>query len=321
MSVNIVKEYLRPIWSLLEDPSIVDIAVNSDRSIWFCSKNAWLRFDGTLHPKSVRAISSILTSQKRQTHKHINCFDLENLRIAIARPPISNTNEVMVIRKHKKASYATEDFTLSSSIEPISCSNFNRNSSGFEKIISDRKNIIISGETGSGKTSFLCSLTKFFHPYERIVFIQDTVEITSEVSNSISLITNDEITLNSLISFSLRCCPNRIIVGEIRGEEVYAFLDSCNTGHKGNITTVHANSARDTIYRLETLLYGAREANNWSSSMIKRMICSNIDYIVHMKRGTSTPIINEIISIEKENNKYQITSINAYGKCNQLLEI
>ncbi|CUT17426.1 MULTISPECIES: CpaF/VirB11 family protein [Candidatus Ichthyocystis] len=304
-------EYLRPLKSLLEDPDIADIAVNNDQSIWFCKKNEWHYFDYTLPLRSIYAISSLLSAQRQQPIQHIDCFDFDDLRISIAHPPISWKREIMVIRKHRKECPSLDNFTYSGLDPKTSEKKLYADTKFhfFKKIILDRNNIVISGETGSGKTSLLRSLTNFFHPHERIVFVQDTAEIIDILPSAIFLMTNKKITLKQLIPFSLRCYPNRIIVGEIRGSEIYAFLESCNTGHRGNITTVHANSARDTLYRLETLLYQAEETNHWSLSMVKKMIYSNIDYIVHMKRGVPFPIINEIIHVEGTNDRFIATNL------------
>ncbi len=307
-----VREHLRPLKLLLESPDIGDIAVNNDQSIWFCEKNKWHPFDNTLSPRSIYAISSLLSAQRHHPIQPMDCFDFDDLRISIAHPPISWKQEIMVIRKHRKNCPSLDDFTYGDRLDketPEKDQHTDTKSQFFKKTMFDRKNIVISGETGSGKTSLLRSLTNFFHIHERVIFIQDTAEIIDSFPSAIFLMTGKKTTLKQLIPFSLRCCPDRIIVGEIRGSEIYAFLESCNTGHRGNITTVHANSARDTLYRLETLLYQAEETNHWSLSMIKKMIYSNIDYVIHMKRGSPFPTINEIIHVEGAHNKYTETNL------------
>jgi pilus assembly protein CpaF len=156
-------------------------------------------------------------------------------------------------------------------------------------IVKSRLNVLISGGTGSGKTTLLNVLSRFIPENERIVTIEDSAELQMKQEHVVRLETRPsniegkgEITQRDLVRNSLRMRPDRIIVGEVRSGEVLDMLQAMNTGHDGSLTTIHANSPRDALLRLETLI--AMTGLNIPNEAVRRYISSAIHVIIHISR-------------------------------------
>ena len=160
------------------------------------------------------------------------------------------------------------------------------------KLVKARYNIFVSGGTGSGKTTFLNALSNYIPSEERIITIEDSAELQIEgIPNLVRLETRNatastgkdkEITIRSLIKTSLRMRPDRIIVGEVRGAEALDMLQAMNTGHDGSLSTGHANSARDMLSRLETMVL--QGADGLPLPAVRSQISSAVDIIIHLSR-------------------------------------
>lgn len=162
-----------------------------------------------------------------------------------------------------------------------------------EGICQARLNVLISGGTSSGKTTLLNALSGAIPSYERIITIEDTAELSLQQTHVVRLETRPpspniqtddrgEITQRDLVKNSLRMRPDRIVVGEVRGDEALDMLQAMNTGHEGSLTTIHANSGRDALSRLETMV--AMASGNAPSRFIRRSISRAFDVILHMAR-------------------------------------
>jgi len=155
--------------------------------------------------------------------------------------------------------------------------------------VRSKLNIIISGATSTGKTTFLNVLSNFIRQYERIVTIEETLELNLNLPHVVklegrppNLEGKGEITIRDLVRNSLRMRPDRIVVGEIRGVEAVDVLQAMNTGHSGSMTTVHSNSPKDMISRLETMIL--MSGLNLNPSTARRMIASSVDMIIHLDK-------------------------------------
>jgi len=188
-----------------------------------------------------------------------------------------------------------------------------------KKLVVSGYNILVSGGTGSGKTTFLNALSAYIPSDERIITIEDSAELQIQgISNLVRLETKNGnsdgcsgITIRDLIKTSLRMRPDRIVVGEVRGGEAMDMICSAmNCGHDGSMSTVHANSAYDTIARLETMILMAAELPVYA---IRRQICSGVDIIIHLgrlrDRSRKVLEITEVSGYEKDevvmNNLYK----------------
>lgn len=170
------------------------------------------------------------------------------------------------------------------------------------KLIIEKKNILVSGGTGSGKTSFLNSMLSLTSNEEHLIFLEDTAELISPHTKTTNLITNElgkNNKLNNYVSYALRMSPDRLILGEIRSKEVEPFLLAMNTGHKGLISTIHANSAMETLNRIALLfkIYGARDL---SFELVLKLVCTNIDAVIFLEDKKVAEII-QVFGSEQSN--------------------
>ncbi len=183
--------------------------------------------------------------------------------------------------------------------------------------INSRKNIIVSGGTGSGKTTFLNALSMEIDITQRVVTIEDSAELQlKHISNLVSLESRNaniegkgEITIRDLVKTALRMRPDRIVVGEVRGGEAFDMLQAMNTGHSGSLTTLHANSAKDTLFRLESMALFA--GLDIPVMAIRKQIISAVDLIVFLEKDTSgVRRVKELIELAKnDNDNYVLTTI------------
>ena len=204
-------------------------------------------------------------------------------RVNVVLPPVSLSGASMTIRR-----FPSGQMTVGRLIELGSLTS---DAAGFlELLVRARYNLFISGGTGSGKTTFLGALTGFIPPDERIITIEDSAELRlSGIENLVSLEVRNansagagRVTVSDLIKSSLRMRPERIIVGEVRGAEALDMLQAMNTGHDGSISTGHANSTRDMLGRLETMVI--QGGSGLPSEAVRRQIASAIDIVVHLSR-------------------------------------
>lgn len=224
-------------------------------------------------------------------------------RCSVVIEPISQNGTIITIRKHKKLinclnNLITKDMFSLDTLVII------------DKALNEKKNIIISGGTSSGKTTLinamLNSLKSKNQKNDRIIIIEDTKEIALELKHVISLQTRlafqgnnnnyGEVTMGDLVKASLRMRPDRLIIGEVRGSEAYYLLHALNTGHKGSISSIHANSARDALRRLETL--SILDHSNLNISIVRNWISSNIHLIMHLDKINGTRCVKEVSCME-----------------------
>ncbi|MCI8307159.1 MAG: CpaF family protein [Lachnospiraceae bacterium] len=272
---------------LLEDDDITDIMVNGTSDIYI-DKNgimqaSGLRFDTP--EKLENIIQHIVAGHNRVVNETNPIVDVrmeDGSRVNIVLPPVAINGPAITIRKFPKL-----DFTMDRYIEMGTISH--EAAKFLKTAVIAGYNIFISGGTGSGKTTLLNVLSGYIPRTERIITIEDSAELRIQgIDNIVRLETRNanlegknEITMSDLIKSSLRMVPSRIIVGEVRGVEALDMMQAMNTGHDGSLSTGHANSAKDMISRLETLVLTARD---FPMEAIRRQIASALDIIVHLGR-------------------------------------
>lgn len=279
---------LGPLDALLHDETVTEIMVNGANSIFFERAGKLYKSEACFESNEEvrRVVDQIITPLGRrldESNPVVNARLKEGHRVHAIIPPLSLSGPVLTIRKFQKEVYTLEDLAEMGSL-PINAVSFLR------ALVRARKNIAVSGGTGSGKTTFLNTLSQEISSQERIITIEDSAELRfSHHPHVVSLESRPEnldgkgaITLRDLVINSLRMRPDRIVVGEVRGQEALEMLQAMNTGHDGSMTTLHANSSHEIAQRLITMVgYGAQ----FSQEQILSQICSALDVIVHLERG------------------------------------
>lgn len=191
---------------------------------------------------------------------------------------------------------------------PLSSFNISQQNEQFIlSLIKNKQNVIVSGPTGSGKTSLANTMINLIPSNEHIVILEDTHEIYCQYPSRTYLLSDEERekkTLKDYCAYALRMRPDRIIIGEMRSREVVPFILAMNTGHRGLISTIHANSAYEAINRLAVLFSLYSDSNDISYQLILKLICSNVNFIIHMKSKKIFEII-KILGSEGDNPFYE----------------
>jgi type IV secretion system protein TrbB len=207
-------------------------------------------------------------------------------RVAILVPPAVPA-PVITIRKKANIVYTLEDYVAKGELSP-------KQLSVLEEWVSQRRNIVVVGGTASGKTTFLNALTVAIHditPAHRLIVLEDTVELQCRADNVLQMRSSENMPLQALVKTTLRHRPDRIIVGEVRGKEVFDLLTAWSTGHPGGLASLHANSATGTFVRLEQLLQMAVQ------SPMSGLIGEAVDGIVYIEKNLSGRKIQELLSV------------------------
>lgn len=268
------------------DGTYTEIMINGPNHIFVeekgCLKEHPMRFES--EEKLEQVIQQIVSSCNRAVNEASPIADarLNGSRVNIVLAPVALNGPIVTIRRFPEHPITMEDLLSFGSITTEVCTFLNR-------LIRAKYNILISGGTGSGKTTFLNALSAYIPRDERIITIEDNAELQIlDCPNLVRLETRNansegcrEIGIRDLIRTSLRMRPDRIIVGEVRGGEAFEMMQALNTGHDGSLVTAHANSAEDMLSRLENMILMGMEI---PLPAIRRQIASGVDIIIHLGR-------------------------------------
>lgn len=278
---------LGPLQPLLEDESITEIMVNGAKNIYVERKGKIHRVPVTFESDEhvMRIIDRIVAPLGRridESSPYVDARLKDGSRVNAIIPPICLVGPTLTIRKFAKVPITVEQLVQFGSITAEALQ-------FLKACVEARLNIIISGGTGSGKTTLLNILSSFIPPDERIITIENAAELQLRQEHVVTLESRPpniegrgEITIRQLVINSLRMRPDRIVVGEIRDEAALDMLQAMNTGHDGSMTTLHSNSPRDTLSRLETMTLMA--GMDLPVRAIREQIASAIDLVVHQER-------------------------------------
>lgn len=297
MSFDVILPFLRPIEHLLQSHTISEIMVNPDGSVWAEEKGRIesvpeVRFDEGTLLTSLEVIANRFGKKLDADSPILNLRLPDGSRMAALIPPVVNPQPMMTIRK-----FTSRGLTLEDLIERRMLT------AGQGRLLTDAvrrgDNLLISGGTGAGKTTLANVIAGFIPDNERILVLEDVAELHLSKSHVISaeaqLDTHkSQIGFADLLKAALRHRPDRIIVGEIRGPEARVFLDALNTGHRGSLSTIHANSARDALRRLAHL--AMRGSAGVSLADISEECWRSIGLIAHVKNEDGWRHITEIVT-------------------------
>ncbi len=278
---------LDAIEELVQDPTVTEIMVNGPKCIFYEKNGRVYRWEGSF--SSEERLQDILQQIVARHNRVVNLSSpivdtrlQDGSRVNIVLAPISIDGSALTIRK-----FPEKPFTMQ---QLVSMESISREAADFlQVLVQSRYSMIVSGGTGSGKTTFLNALSQYIPEDERIITIEDSAELQIQgVPNLVRMETRNAnvdgvmpITIRDLIKTALRMRPDRIIVGECRGAEAFDMLQAMNTGHDGSLSTGHANSCIDILSRLEMMVLMGM---NLPLPAIRRQIASGIDIIVHLGR-------------------------------------
>jgi len=294
-----------PLEPLLARDDIADIMVNG-------AKHVFIETEGKMQKTNIRfrdnqqlmnICQRIVSQVGRRVDEASPICDarlLDGSRVNVIAPPLSIDGPALTIRKFKKDKLRLEDLVNFKSISPAGAK-------VLQIIGACQCNIVISGGTGSGKTTLLNALTGFIHPDERIITCEDAAELQLQQPHVVRLETRPpnlegkgKITMADLVKNCLRMRPERIIVGEVRGPEAFDLLQAMNTGHDGSMGTLHANSPREALSRLESMI--TMGGFSLPAKTIREMIVGSVDVIVQATRlrdgSRRITRITEVIGME-----------------------
>ena len=304
---------LGPLEPLLADESVTEVMVNGPDEVY-------VERYGTLHLTNVRLLDddhilSIVSRLASEDDKHCDkgtpmcnatlhrsgaAFDGSRLNLTV--PPVAVDHPTIDVRKFR-ADVVTPDALMAAGEYDGRCGEI------LSAMVRARMNILVMGGTGSGKTTLLNALSCYIPDNERIITVEDTVELKLNKPHLVRMTTRQkssegtgEITIRDLVINTLRQRPDRIIVGECRGEEAFDMLQAMSTGHDGALTTIHANNARHALSRLQMMIQMAPSAGNMAPADIMKVITDAVDVVVHVKRWPNGERhVDEIVEIQGVN--------------------
>lgn len=289
---KIKRELGDEILSLLSDDSVIEIMLNSDSKLWVERLGEPMAFVDNFSPiraqSIIGSVAAFLDTKANADKPILECeLPVDGSRFEALLPPLV-AHPTFTIRKKAIKIFTLQDYFDSQIITEHQLQTL-------QSAIHERKNILVVGGTGSGKTTFcnaiIDSISKLT-PDDRIIIIEDTAELQCSSKNKAILRSNENITMLSLLKATMRLRPDRIIVGEVRGGEALSLLKAWNTGHPGGIATVHANSALAGLTRIEQLI--AEVSNNPQPAVIAEAI----NLIVFIQKTPKGRIVKEIMSVE-----------------------
>ncbi|MEJ7716864.1 MAG: CpaF family protein [Thermoleophilaceae bacterium] len=279
---------LGPLDPLLEDPEIDEVMVNGPRSVWVERAGRLERaaVSFVTEAELTHAIERILAPLGRRVDEASPLCDArlaDGSRVNVVIPPLSLEGPCLTVRKFRREGFSLEELEENGTLAP--------EVGGFlADCVRARASILVSGGTGSGKTTTLNALSGAIPDGERIVTIEDAAELRLRQHHVIRLEARPanlegrgEVTIRQLVRNALRMRPDRLLVGEVRGPEALDMLQALNTGHEGSLTTVHANSPADALRRVETLALMA--GLGLPHAAVREQVASALDLVVHQARS------------------------------------
>jgi len=312
--------YLEPLAPYLARPDVTDIFVNRPGEVWIEAlggdpeRAEVPELTDKLLYRLARHIAAVNAQGISRAHPLLAGSLPDGSRIQIVLPPATRGTVAMAIRRHLASDLALDDYARAGAFDAtrlmdphasIEASMATDSAEGdvmglLRSAVRSRKNVLISGGTSSGKTTFLNALLREIPAHERLIFIEDTAELRIAHANAIGLLAargglgEADVTAQDLLIASLRMRPDRIILGEMRGSEALTFLRAVNTGHPGSLSTIHADSPERAIDQLALLVLqtGARMA--WDD--VVRYVTSSVDLIVQLKREAGQRLVDCIMA-------------------------
>ena len=298
MSFELILPFLRPIETLLLDESVSEIMGNPNAA-WFYERDGRLcqeptiSFDAGKLRTGLEVIANQLGKRLDEDNPRLHAQLQDGSRLAAWIPPLVSPAPAIAIRKFTSRHYTVNDLiargTLTQAVADL-----------LAEQIRSGKTLLISGGTGTGKTTLLRILADFIPDEERLVVIEDTSELHIQKPNIVAAecqtdTFKTDVSFDDLLKDALRFRPDRIILGEVRGTEARTLLDSFNTGHSGSLATIHANSAEKALRRFANLVMRSHAQTTFSDTEAE--IGEAVDFVIHVERQPGRRIVREVLAI------------------------
>lgn len=299
---EMLSNQLSAVMPYLEQEDVQEVMINGEDHVWIEKAGQMIRIDGIkISETQIRgAIDTVarLSDKEVREGKETSIVDarMPGFRIAAAINGVSTMGSTICIRKHSRFVWTLDDYVKQGYMTEETKKFL------IEQVLS-KKNILVSGGTSSGKTTFLNALIGYIPHTERILTIEDTRELVVKVPNWVALEANSQanIDIRKLVKLALRYRPDRIIVGEVRGDEAFDFMRALNTGHDGGFGTMHANSAIEALATLETLILTS--GVQWPHEAIRSQIGSTFDFVLQLVRENGKRRLSEILQLDHYDNE------------------
>src|ERR1700675_2481456 len=298
MSFELILPFFRPIEPLLLDEDVSEIMGNPDTS-WSCEREGKLcqeptiSFDAGKLRTGLEVIANQLGKKLDEDNPLLHAQLPDGSRLAAVIPPVVRPAPALTIRKFTSRRYTVDDL--------IARGTLTRSLADFlDTQIRNGKTLLISGGTGTGKTTLLNILGQAIPEHERIVIIEDTSELRIQKPNVLAVECQTDtykasVSFDDLLKSALRWRPDRIILGEVRGTEARTLLDSFNTGHSGSLATIHANRSEKALRRFANLVMRNHAQTTFSDTEAE--IGEAVDFVVHVERQPGRRIVREVLAL------------------------
>ena len=314
MSFEVILPFLRPIEHLIRDGEISEIMVNGSGRIYIEKHGELLPIpDASISEKSLQvAVRNIARTLGDEVNDEMPLLDArlpDGSRVAAAIPPCSRRGTTLTIRKFQSRRFTPEELVRIGTVTLDVMDHL-------KDAVEQHRNIIISGGTGSGKTTMLNALASFIDPKERVVLIEDTSEIQISLENLVEFEARRErpdqraVTVRDLLRATLRHRPDRIILGEVRGGEAFDLLQALNTGHSGTLSTIHANSAEQAVTRFTSCVL--QSGIELPYRAIRSNIGDAVQFLLHIERRSGCRYVAQLLRLiryDAGQDKYDFESV------------
>ncbi len=315
-----LRSFLAPLSGVLSRPEVTDIYVNRPGELWAETTSGVIErhespaLDEDCLARLSRQIAAFSHQGINREHPLLSASLPDGSRVQVVAPPATRGPPALAIRKHVAQDMSLGDYVAAGAFDITRRACSGAPSPAEERIralldqgdiaavlaaaVQARWNIVVSGGTSTGKTTFLNSLLREVPPDERLILIEDTPELFLRHENAVGLLAvrgglgEARVDANDLVAASLRMRPDRIILGELRGPEAFAFLRAVNTGHPGSMTTVHADTAERSIEQI--VLLALQAGSQLHRDDVRHYITSTIDVFVHLSRSGGRRYVNEV---------------------------
>ena len=299
MSVDIIVPFLRPIAHLLEDPEVTEIMGNGSGRV-FVERDGRLSAVEGIHltPRhltvAVKNIARLVGNDISEAHPILDARLPDGSRVAAVLPPCSLDGTTLTIRKFQARFFSVQELVRCGTMTPEVLASL-------QAAIAANLNVLISGGTSTGKTTLLSALTACLPADDRVVLIEDTAELRLERPNLVRFEARRQqadlpaVTIRDLLRATLRHRPDRIIVGEVRGGEAFDLVQALNSGHRGSLSTIHANTGTHALDRLAACVL--QSGLQLPYAAIRHQVATSVDLVLHLERRRGVRVVTELLRI------------------------